>query len=81
MLAEAKKEIVQVANGNLTSLETIGALNYIKSCIEESMRLYPPAWITDRVAVEDDTLGYYHIKKVDSSYCLPFAPGARFMHW
>ena len=27
------------------------------------MRLYPPAWITDRVNVKDDVIGDYHLKK------------------
>ena len=35
-------------------MATITALPYIKQCIEETMRLYPPAYIIDRIAVEDD---------------------------
>ena len=35
-------------------MATITALPYIKQCIEEAMRLYPPAYIIDRIAVEDD---------------------------
>jgi cytochrome P450 len=29
------------------------------------MRLYPPAWITDRVAIEDDVYGGINIRKGD----------------
>lgn len=36
------------------------ALNQV---IQESMRLYPPAWISDRVALEDDVYGDYLIPK------------------
>jgi cytochrome P450 len=38
-------------------------LVYTRLCIDESLRLYPPAWITDRVNIEDDTIGTFHIKK------------------
>ncbi|NJB70956.1 cytochrome P450 [Saonia flava] len=44
-------------------LEKIGKLTLIKDCVQESMRLYPPVWITDRVAIEDDKIGTYHFKK------------------
>lgn len=36
------------------------ALNHV---ISESMRLYPPAWISDRVALEDDEYGNFFIPK------------------
>ena len=34
--------------------EHIGQLVYTRQVISEAMRIYPPAWITDRVALEDD---------------------------
>jgi cytochrome P450 len=35
--------------------------DYINSLIRESMRLYPPAWISDRISMTDDTFGGYDI--------------------
>ena len=45
------------------TMQSFSELSFIKQCIEESLRLYPPAWITDRVALEDDQLEHYKIKK------------------
>jgi cytochrome P450 len=33
--------------------------DYIKACINETMRLYPPAWIVERAAVSDDGFGEF----------------------
>lgn len=55
-------EIDTIEEG-LSAMEKIEKLIYVKWCIEESMRLYPPAWITDRVAIEDDSFAGYHIEK------------------
>ncbi|MBT8305425.1 MAG: cytochrome P450 [Maribacter sp.] len=35
-------------------MQHISQLNYTKQCLEEGMRLYPPAYIIDRIAIEDD---------------------------
>ena len=63
VLVKVEKEINDTKNKNLTALQNISKLNYTKCCIEESLRLYPPAWITDRVNIEDDRIGNYHLKK------------------
>ncbi len=63
VLQKVEAEIQKVNAQKITTLQQIPQLNYIKCCIEESMRLYPPAWITDRVNVEDDKMGDYHLKK------------------
>jgi cytochrome P450 len=37
--------------------------DYIKACINETMRLYPPAWIVERAALSDDGFGEFTYPK------------------
>jgi len=39
---------------NESIMDQISQLTFTKQCIEEGMRLYPPAYIIDRVAIDDD---------------------------
>ncbi len=50
------------ADGPL-DFDKINQLRYTKQVIQEAMRLYPPAWILDRVALEDDQADGYAIPK------------------
>lgn len=60
-LLKVKSEVQNLSCS--TPLEALSGLQYTKQCINESLRLYPPAWITDRVNIEDDTIEDYHLKK------------------
>ncbi len=62
-LRKVKDEIYKTNAKKLRPLQEISELNYTKCCIEESLRLYPPAWIMDRMNIEDDVLGDYFLKK------------------
>ena len=63
VLTKVEAEIKETSAKKLTPLQEISQLNYTKCCIEESLRLYPPAWITDRVNIEDDKISDYVLKK------------------
>jgi len=56
------EETESVVSETHDAIEQIAKLTYTKAVIDESMRLYPPAWITDRENLEDDTLAGYHIR-------------------
>ena len=62
-LQQVKEEaaVVKVSTDDL--MERMAQYKYTRACIEEAMRLYPPAWITDRVALADDEVAGYKIKK------------------
>ncbi|MEM7382122.1 MAG: cytochrome P450 [Bacteroidota bacterium] len=61
--AKVLAEIEEVELNSSTSVEKIQQLKYTKAVVDESMRLYPPAWITDRENLEDDQIGEYYIRK------------------
>lgn len=43
--------------------QDVNSLMYTKQCIEEAMRLYPPAYFSDRVAIEDDNYNGFELPK------------------
>jgi cytochrome P450 len=43
------------------TLATIGRLELTGRVVDEALRLYPPAWIFERQAIAEDTLGGYRI--------------------
>lgn len=49
-------EVDQVLGQRLPTLEDLPKLAYTRMVLDETMRLYPPAWVTNREAVEDDVL-------------------------
>ncbi|KLT71707.1 cytochrome P450 [Flavobacterium sp. ABG] len=57
------EEILKIEAETEDVVEQLQKMTYTNAVLNESMRLYPPAWITDRQNVEDDTLGGYNIKK------------------
>jgi len=44
-----------------SGFEDLARLGYTERVIQESMRIYPPAWVFARTPVEDDVIGGYHI--------------------
>lgn len=49
-----RDELDAVSPGAPPNFEQLRQLTYLTQVINEAMRLYPPAWITDRVALADD---------------------------
>jgi cytochrome P450 len=57
--AKLHAEIDRVLQGRLPGLGDLGSLQYVERVVTESMRLYPPAWIVGRRAIDAYQLGEY----------------------
>ncbi|MGO4772105.1 cytochrome P450 [Flavobacterium sp. W22_SRS_FK3] len=57
------QEIIEIESTTNDLVEQLQKMTYLNAVLNESMRLYPPAWITDRQNVADDTIGQFYIKK------------------
>ncbi len=57
------EEIDTLLKGRLPTMEDVPQLVWTRMVIDESMRLFPPAWVFFRDAVENDQIGGYFIPK------------------
>jgi cytochrome P450 len=55
--ARARAEVESALQGRPPTVEDLPRLRYLTQLFEETMRLYPPAWIVGRMAKKEDVLG------------------------
>lgn len=58
-----RAELDAVLGGRAPTMDDVPALRFTRDVIAESMRLYPPAWILGRRAIEDAPLGPWTVPK------------------
>ena len=68
---ELFEEVKNIDFTTLSMRELFEQTPYTKKCIDEAMRLYPPAYFSDRFAVEDDTYESFNFKK-DTTLLISF---------
>ncbi|WP_438961493.1 cytochrome P450 [Nonlabens sp.] len=68
-IEKVKNEINHVKEDTL--MRELMESPYLKQCVEETLRLYPPAYVTDRVALEADQCAHLKIEK-DSIWLVSF---------
>ena len=65
-------ELKTVLGGQLPGAEHLPYLSYTRMVLEESLRIYPPVWTTNRKAWEDDELGGYRIPRNSRIWVSPY---------
>ncbi len=70
--ARLEAEVDAALGGRLPTADDIPALPYANAVIKEALRVYPVAWITRRVALEDVEIGGYHIAAGTSVFLSPW---------
>lgn len=61
--ASIVQEEIEALNEETDLMTQLSKATYIQQCLEETLRLFPPAYVTDRVAVEDDICGDISLPK------------------
>lgn len=55
------QEVDTVLNGRTPTMEDLPNLPYTRMVLDETLRLYPPAWVIGRRALDDDEIGGYTV--------------------
>lgn len=58
---QLRAELSRVLGGRIPTVADLPQLRYTRQVIEETLRLYPPVWITNRKASNDDEIAGYRI--------------------
>jgi enediyne biosynthesis protein E7 len=58
-----REEYQQVLSGRAVQMEDLPRLPLTRMVLEESMRLYPPAWAIARQTIDEDEIGGYTVPK------------------
>ncbi|MEV5242054.1 cytochrome P450 [Streptomyces cinnamoneus] len=66
-------ELDEVLNGRLPEYADLPRLPYAQRMFTETLRLYPPAWLVSRTAIEDTELGGYRIPAGSDVFFSPYA--------
>jgi len=70
---KAREEAQDLLGGRAPTPEQLAALPYTRQVLHEALRLYPPAWVVGRNALQDDVLGGFSIPKNTFVYLSPYA--------
>lgn len=69
---QIRAELCQVLQGRTPIMEDLPQLPALRRAFDESLRLYPPAWMFSRRAVQADQLGGYTLPKHASVIVCPY---------
>jgi cytochrome P450 len=58
---QLEAEVDEVVSGDVPTFEEVRELDFLEQVIDETLRLYPPAWTVEREPIEDDVIDGYHV--------------------
>ena len=70
-----------VFGGQAVTLTDVAKLTYTRMVIEETMRLYPPAWLFTRSPRTDDVIGGYAIPRGSVLLISPYVTHRHSQYW
>ncbi|WP_250631614.1 cytochrome P450 [Rhodoflexus caldus] len=71
--ARIREEIARVTGGQPVHFEHLGELKFVNQVIQETLRLYPPAWVIGRKSLHGDTIAGYHVPANRTVVVSPYA--------
>lgn len=63
VIEKMQDEVDEVLGGRAAGADDVNALPYTRAVVQETMRLYPPAWIIGREAIEDVEIAGWTVTK------------------
>jgi cytochrome P450 len=75
------EELDQVLGGRDPALEDLPKLQYLNRVLDEVLRLYPPAWMLARRALQEDVISGYRIPAGSLVYFSPYMVHRHPAHW
>lgn len=76
-----QEEIAMTLGPRTPTAADAAGLNFTRMVIQESLRLYPPAWTMSRVALEDDCIGGYAIPAGTNLMLSPYVVQRNAKYW
>ncbi len=80
-LRAVRDEAAEVYGDRLPEIDDVKKLRVAQMVIEEAMRLYPPVWVFERRALEDDSIGDFLIPMDTTVGVAPYALHRSPKHW
>lgn len=78
---KVRAEVQEVLGDRLPTPDDLKKLEYVTCVIEETMRLYPPAWVFERQALDDDVIAGVPVKKHTIVTLCPYVVHRSSRHW